>query len=192
MSKNIDHYNKFAIEYSQKWQHSDMLEHYKRFLNLLKGDKILELGCGSGRDAKYFSENGINVLATDASVKLLEIAMQNAPRARFLELDFSSSFNLQRSFDGIWACASLVHLSKEELRFAFESIKQHMNKLSVFFLTLKECDFKEDKNRTFTYWQDPGVKDLLTAHNLEVLHSQTDSTENSKWLTYYVKLASEK
>jgi len=80
---------------------------------LPEGGRILDAGCGSGRDAKAFLQRGFAVTAIDASPQLARLASQHAgievQVMRFSDVAWSDRF------DGIWACASLLHVPRAEL-----------------------------------------------------------------------------
>jgi len=75
---------------------------------------ILDAGCGAGRDSAVFSENGFTVTGIDLSLELLKIAKNKTPNVTFLNIDLRSLPFEANSFDGIWACASLLHLHYRE------------------------------------------------------------------------------
>lgn len=112
--KTIDYYNAHAKDFAQSTTNLDFHEVQDRFLSKLSvGAKILDYGCGAGRDAKYFFEKGFCVTATDGSKELCKVANQLAgvcvKQMLFSELDATEEY------DGIWACASILHLRKKEL-----------------------------------------------------------------------------
>ena len=74
--------------------------------------KILDVGCGPGRDARYFCDKGARVTGIDLSSETLKIARSTAPDAHFVIMDMRSLDLVSTSFDGIWCCASLYHLPK--------------------------------------------------------------------------------
>ena len=87
---------------------------YSKFTVLLHNkDYILDAGCGSGRDSKFFLEQGFNVHAIDASMEMCQLAAEYigipVKCLRFDEIEFDSQFN------GIWANASLLHIEKSSL-----------------------------------------------------------------------------
>jgi predicted TPR repeat methyltransferase len=75
--------------------------------------RVLDAGCGSGRDALAFQKMGFEVEAFDASAAIVEIA--RAKTGLDIKVDSFTSFQSQNLFDGIWACASLLHLPDVEL-----------------------------------------------------------------------------
>ena len=110
----LDYYQNHAMEFVQGTVNADMGDHYEHFLShLRKPARILDLGCGSGRDSKHFIEKGYAVVAVDGSPEVCRLAEgiigQPVQCIRFEDLDF------HEEFDGVWACASLLHVSKEEM-----------------------------------------------------------------------------
>ena len=115
MDKTINYYEKKAEIYFAGTKDIEFVDVQSRFLSYLpKGGFILDYGCGSGRDTKYFISKGYKVDATDGSEKLCEIASENTGiKVRQM---FFSELDIDSKYDGIWACASILHLEKDELR----------------------------------------------------------------------------
>ena len=112
--KTIDYYDSHAEEFFSGTIDADMSECRARFLAYLpRGKKILDAGCGSGRDILAFLEAGYEVEAFDASAELCRIASQKTGVAvrkqRFEDLPG------EEAYDGIWACASLLHVDRQDL-----------------------------------------------------------------------------
>ena len=110
----LDYYDAQAHTYYQSTVGLDMSSIYPRFLNELSpGAHIADAGCGSGRDTKAFLQRGFVVTAFDASPRMSDLAGaytgQKCHVLRFQEMQF------RRKFDGIWACASLLHVPKTEI-----------------------------------------------------------------------------
>lgn len=110
----LKYYNENAITYSEQTKYGDMMEAYKRFLAFLpKEAYILDFGCGSGRDSKFFINNGYRVCAVDGSEGMCKVASefinQEVKCMRFDEL------SSEKKFDGIWACSSILHVEREKL-----------------------------------------------------------------------------
>ena len=110
----LEYYNKNAQLYCEQTLIGDLQENYEKFLSRLpKKAYILDFGCGSGRDSKYFIDNGYNVKAIDGSMEMCKLASkyigQEVDCMRFDEL---ADINI---YDGIWACSSILHIEKENL-----------------------------------------------------------------------------
>lgn len=120
-----DYYEVNAKEYFAQTFQTNMTEAYGHFLpKLACGSRILDLGSGSGRDAVYFSRHGYEVTALEPSHSLCE----EIHRHFYGEIVCSSIENYQpaRRFDAVWACASLLHLTKEELLRFFTELDKYL------------------------------------------------------------------
>ena len=123
MDPTIDYYNLNAKNFIENTQNVDMHQAQDRFLRLLNENAlILDFGCGSGRDTKLFLEKGYHVKATDGSAEICRLASEftgiEVKHLLFQELDEVNSY------DGIWACSSILHLPKNELLRKLSSIMQ--------------------------------------------------------------------
>lgn len=104
-----DYYRRFAAEFFRSTVGVDMTPIYQRFLSGLRPQaSILDAGCGSGRDAKAFADAGFRVSAFDASAELATLASAHCGfevgLRRFDEITETAAY------DGIWCCASLLHV----------------------------------------------------------------------------------
>ena len=113
-NKTITYYNEHAEEFIENTWKADMSEVYGRFLKYMEpGAHILDAGCGSGRDSYWFMQKGYQVTAADASESMCKAAErltgQQVVQFRFEDMDY------QEAFDGIWACASLLHVKRDKL-----------------------------------------------------------------------------
>ncbi len=104
-----DSFVKQAINYSPKAQ----LEYFCSLVK--KGGRVLDVGCGSGRDCASFAQKGFETVGVDLSEKLLDIAKTTVPEATFLKQDIRSLSFPPNSFDGIWSCASLLHIAHKDI-----------------------------------------------------------------------------
>lgn len=108
------------------------------------GGRILDLGCGSGRDTKAFSERGYQVVAVDGSEELCEIAR------RVTGADVACStfadYEPEGEFDGVWACSSLLHVPSAELAPLISKFASHLKPGGVFYLSFKYGTFEGWRN----------------------------------------------
>lgn len=110
----LEYYNKNAKQYCEQTLVGDLQENYDKFLKEIPTNGyILDFGCGSGRDSKYFIDKGYKVKAIDGSIEMCKLASeyinQDVQCMKFDELDDTEIY------DGIWACSSILHIEKEEL-----------------------------------------------------------------------------
>ena len=145
----LNYYNNNAEAFIQGTISVDFSATQDRFLRLLSGKKILDFGCGSGRDTKYFLEKGFEVAAIDGSVELCKAASLytgiEVKHMLFLDLDESAAY------DGIWACSSILHLPKFELKEVFLKMSEALVPDGIIYTSFKYGTFEGDRNgRYFT------------------------------------------
>ena len=94
----------------------DMSALYERFVSRVEaGGRVLDAGCGVGRDAMAFVERGYSVVAFDASAEMVRLASERiVGRAEVLQMRFNDAA-WREEFNGVWACASLLHVPATEL-----------------------------------------------------------------------------
>lgn len=148
---SIDFYNKNAESFFSQTVEADMSMLYEKFLDRLpaKKGKILDLGCGSGRDSKFFKDMGFEIVAMDLSEELGKKASEYIGQEVIVkdmrELDFEDEFI------GVWACASILHLPIEDIGIVLEKIFKSLKNGGVFYSSFKygERDYTKD-GREFT------------------------------------------
>ena len=111
---SINYYDQNAAVFVQQTLHVDMSESYRKFQRLLPaGGSVLDAGSGSGRDAAYFISQGYTVEAFDASSEMVAATRLNAGIPA-IQMSFEE-FAWDHQVDGIWACASLLHVKRASL-----------------------------------------------------------------------------
>ena len=118
------------------------------FSGYMSGKKVLVAGCGEGRDSRYLRSMGFRITSFDLSDGMLEVARSDDPNGIYLKHDLREIGSVGR-FDGIWACACLYHLTKEEFSICINDIWSSLNSGGVFFCNLKIGDGEQyiDKPR---------------------------------------------
>lgn len=146
----LNYYNQNAIAFAAGTISVNFQQTQDKFLYKLQpGSNILDFGCGAGRDTKYFLEKGMIVDAVDGSKRLCEIASKytgtSVRNMLFQEL------NEQEKYDGIWACSSILHLPKYELKSVFEKMTDALKSHGIIYTSFKHGNFEGERNgRYFT------------------------------------------
>ncbi len=139
-NQTIDTYNAIAKDYEIENIALDSNEEIKEFAKLLpKNSKVLDLGCGFGRELAVFVKNGYDTYGIDGSSELLKLAKKRAPKAEVKLSDLRNTLPYEDTFfDGIWARNSLHHLKPSELSNAFSEIKRILKPKGILFIEWKE------------------------------------------------------
>ena len=148
-NKTLDYYNQNAEEFVASTVAVDFNEIQDRFIEKLSGKNVLDFGCGSGRDTKYFLKAGLNVTAIDGSEEMCRCASEytGIKVQHMLFQDLSE----KNTYHGIWACASILHLPKTELRQVILKIADALRIGGIVYTTFKDGDFEGERNgRYFT------------------------------------------
>ena len=133
---SVEFYNKNAEEFFESTVNADMTQLYDEFLKYVKpACRILDAGCGSGRDTLYFMKKGYDVESFDASEEMVRLSSQYTGKQtlqiRFQELEFKDRF------DGVWACASLLHIGRNEIDDTLNRIINSLNDHGIFYASFK-------------------------------------------------------
>lgn len=157
----IQYYDKNAKDFIDNTITVDFTATQTRFSSKLKkGSHILDFGCGSGRDTKYFLSQGYQVTAIDGSAELCKLASEYTgipvKHMMFQELDED------QIYDGIWACSSILHLPLPELKNVFRRIKAALKKDGVFYTSFKYGYYEGERNgRYFTDMTEGKFSDFM-------------------------------
>lgn len=190
--KTIAYYNNNALEYFNSVNLADMNDNCERFLMYLKpGASIIDIGCGSGRDLKYFKEHGYYAEGLDASENLCELANQYSDcKVTCADL---LSWQPEKQFDAFWANASLLHLTKEEIIIFFEEKNRFLANQGIIYFSMKSGipTGNDDKGRFFTPFTEELLAEILHNPSLKLLErwSNPDSMGRTdiKWETIIMR-----
>lgn len=161
MNTTINYYNLNAKNFIENTQNADMHLAQEKFLQLLLGSaSILDFGCGSGRDTKYFLEKGYQVAAIDGSAELCRLA-GNFTGIKVKEMLFQELDEIG-VYDGIWACSSILHLPKQELLPVIQKMCIALKDNGVIYTSFKYSNFEGERNgRYFTDFMEDTFREFI-------------------------------
>ena len=153
----LDYYQRNAKDFFSQTINVDMQNVYQPFLEYLpkphlsNQQKILDVGCGSGRDSVFFANQGFEVVAIDGSKSLIELAQQTDTRIDWqcLRFDEIAKQSWQNQFTGIWACASLLHMPFDDLPKILNDLLSCLKPNGVLYASFKYGDSEREKEGRF-------------------------------------------
>jgi len=189
----IEYYNNNAEKYYKNTVEVDMSPLYKEFLKHIKENgHILDAGCGSGRDSLYFLKQGYEVTAIDGSEKLAKLSSelidQEVKCMKFEDI------NYKEVFDGIWACASLLHVKRKDIENILNRLTKALKLNGVLYSSFKYGSKEIYRNgRLFNYYDENSFKELINKFKyLEIIklwktEDRRKNRENEYWLNILLK-----
>lgn len=191
VNKTIEYYNQNTQAFFDRTCTRDMSMQYERFLkHLPDGGSILDVGCGPGRDLKYFANHGYAVQGIDASLKMVEFARsfsgQHVQQLCFDELTFNDAF------DGIWASASLLHVPSSDLAQTLTCLAAALKENGTLYMSLKEGEGEGIKDdRFFSFWTVQRLQAMLDKHSnfesLDIWRMEPHPEFDEYWICAIVK-----
>ena len=158
MNSTIDYYNRNAEAYFNRTADVDFVDTYKRFLQYMpEGGRIMDLGCGSGRDVKWFCDHGYDADGLDASEEL-------AIKARdqygiHVEIGLIEEWITDDPYDGIWCCAALMHFNDAGCRRFFDNLQYNLKSGGAVYISVKTV-IKTGVDNTGRYFRNFNEKDI--------------------------------
>ncbi len=195
--KTLEYYNQNDEAFINGTLNVDFSETQEKFLSYLKpGNKILDFGCGSGRDTKYFLEKGFEVHAIDGSKTMCVFATKftgiNVSQLNFLD------FNEKNQYNGIWACSSILHLDSEELLIVLKKIAAALKPNGIFYTSFKYGTFEGERNGRFfndmneeKFHQFSKQIDYLKMYEKWITEDARADRKNEKWFNIICKKVSQ-
>ncbi|SET31863.1 class I SAM-dependent methyltransferase [Thorsellia anophelis] len=171
-----EYYEKHASIFTNATFNVDVSDLRSEFLTyILPKGHILDAGCGSGRDALAFIQNGFMVTAFDASPSIASIASENIGQKVLCHTFENMDYDIK--FDGIWACASLLHVPRIKLNEIFIKLADALKDTGILYLSFKYGTSERFDNHG-RYFND------LNENALEVFVSKSERLEIIKtWIT---------
>jgi SAM-dependent methyltransferase len=147
LAATLGYYETHAVEFDQRTRDRDMDDLYRRFLKLVPpGGRLLDAGCGPGRDVAHFLRLGYQVAAFDPAAAMVRLATARTG-IQVRQSDFGG-LDAVAAFDGIWASASLLHVPRSEMRDVFDRIGRALVPEGILFASYKVGpgeEFREER-----------------------------------------------
>jgi SAM-dependent methyltransferase len=189
LDRTTDFYDREANLYYDRWKNALPLPPMYAFLehlNRLSGKpKILDAGCGPGHHAIWFASQGCCVDGLDASASMIRIAGQNAideTSFRVADMrDLQIVFGARNLFDGIWACASCLHITKEGLGNQLYEFLAVLRPSGVLALSMQvgAPSAIQDDGRFFERYEENELEEKLSRYGFNIVNINTQITDRN-------------
>ncbi len=184
-----DNYNVGADWHAEKSMSYNWNNQINEFLLNIKDPKILDAGCGAGRDIEEFLKRGIQIDGVDFSKEAINKLKTKFPNGNFNVADIRETGLPSDFYNGIWACASILNLKKEDIPLAFNEFKRLLKTDGKLFISVKEGSeekFVIDKigERLFSFFSEDELKRLAetSGFNVEKIEKIEDNVLTGKKL----------
>lgn len=196
-NETLEYYEKNAAAFAADTDDVSLAEIQDKFLELLPpGGKILDFGCGSGRDTKYFLGRGYSVDAADGSEEMCRYAEKHVgiPVRKMLFAELS----VVDVYDGIWACSSILHVPFPELPDVFGKMIQALKENGIIYTSFKYGEYAGMRNgRYFTDLTEESFKKFISnIQNIRIIqmwitNDVRHGREDEKWLNLILQKTKE-
>lgn len=191
-------YDKFAKLYAEHTFPRLMQFQLNEFISKLpKNAKVLDIGCGSGRDSHYFHDYGLDVTAIDSSENIIKEAKIRIPEATFKKMDMRKLTFPKESFDGAWMMASLTSIEKKDALTVLKEAAKVLKKNGILYVAVKEGEGEIIEKKPvylnspkfYAYYKKDELDSLITSAGFKIVTSTLDDDSGQKWVEIFARLA---
>ena len=195
IKKAIKAYDKIAEIYS-KYTYGQLQQYQlTKFISLLKGKKILDVGCGCGRDVEYFLQEGFDAIGIDLSEEMLKQARKIVPKTKLKKGDFTDLKFKKESFDGIWSMAGLIHIPRKEMVNVLKGFNNILTKKGILYLDVNEGKGEENlkkpkynnEPRQYVYFTEKEMHGYLKKAGFKIINSEVNKAGDNTWLEIFAE-----
>jgi SAM-dependent methyltransferase len=188
--ETIAFYEEAAETAAERWADRDAMRgHLDRFAALLKSSSlVVDVGCGAGYDCRQLASRGVRVLGVDLALAPLRIGCARYPEAQFARQDIRLLGLRTECVDGIWACASLLHIPRRLMPAALGEVHRVLRPGGILFTSVQgghgeavvqDETYGTSRTRLYVYYESGEWLGLLREDGFDVFHSQLDYHEES-------------
>ncbi len=188
-AQSIETYNKNSKLFIEKFnKYGARIDDIKRAFSYINktNPKIVELGCGNGREAKEIVKHTDDYIGIDLSEKFTEEAKKELPSINFLLANFEE-YIFPQEVDIIFAFASLIHTNETSFKNILEKVYSALNKDGIFYISLKHGEYKEVTKKVYLgtitdYLYTLEKVSEMAGNKYKIIYNNTYDLRNQKWL----------
>ncbi|NQV09486.1 class I SAM-dependent methyltransferase [Candidatus Woesearchaeota archaeon] len=192
--KTIGFYNEYAKQYSEYTFPKLFQYQLNQFVSFLNGKKVLDAGCGAGRDVEYLTEEKLDVIGIDISDNMLKEARKRVKGAKFKKMDLLDIKLKPKSFDGVWCSATLLHFRKRDAPKVLKNFHNVLKKDGVVYISAKEGEGEKVLDsgfikapRFFSFYKQVELEILVEENGFEIITSYSEKAEETNWLNIFAR-----
>ena len=193
VNEAIQAYDKIASIYADYTFPKLLQFQLNKFISLLIGKKVLDAGCGPGRDLLYFKEEGLDITGIDISKGMLRECKRRTGITG-LQIDMREMSFKDNMFDGVWCMASFSDIPKEDNSKVINEFYRILKRGGVIYIAVKEGSGMEivkkkkynDMPRIYVYYKQTELEDLLKK-KFVILTSNTIDDQGTSWVEIFAK-----
>ncbi|WP_410765635.1 class I SAM-dependent methyltransferase [Haloferax sp. DFSO60] len=179
VSRTADVYEDDAAAFIEKYRAESVAERFgDEFYAHLRGERILDVGCGPGIDTETFVDGGFDVVAFDLTRPFIEAAQASVPDASFVQGDMRHLPFAENTFDGVWSCASFLHIPTADATDTLREFRRILDDDGVVYLSVyrgEESGYHTD-GRYFERYLPDEVRSLVAGVGFDSIALQDDQT----------------
>lgn len=193
---NLKGYEKYAKEYAIYTSDKLIQFQLNHFISLLpKNAKVLDAGCGCGRDSEYFAEEKLEVTAIDAVEALLNEAKNKVKNVKFSLMDMKALKFKKESFDGIWCMSSISDINKNDVNIILKNFNNVLKTNGILYISARQGEgekviekgFFNDLPRFYAFYSQVEIEDLLKNNKFKILSSNISNSNNVNWIEVFAQ-----
>ena len=175
-------------------------QEFEMFRRMMPRGRVLDIGCGYGRDYHFFRDAGYDYVGLDSCGNFLADMHARFPEAKLVQANMSSIPNLFRenSFNGFWAAASLLHIEKKDIKGVLNGIKRKVRPNGIGFISLKKGEgerivrmeregWASEDVRFFAYYHEREFTKILIDCGIAPIGIHKREAHEDTWLEFFVK-----
>ncbi|MEO8611933.1 MAG: class I SAM-dependent methyltransferase [Chloroflexota bacterium] len=184
----IQTYDRIAADFAERYWDVVLERALDSFAaGLPSGSRVMDLGCGPGRDIALLRTRVLNMLGVDRSTGMLHEAgrrvggMLACADMRYLPL-------YRASLDGIWMCASLLHMPRSDAPVVLAEASRVLRAGGILYVSVQEgtgesWSDSDGGKRFFTFYQVDDIKTLVEQAGFVVADNWTNVGGHSNWIS---------
>ena len=189
----LETYNKYAELYAKYTKDKLLQFQLTEFSSMLpKKGKVLDAGCGCGRDAAYLSEEGLNVTAVDICDGMINEAKKNNVLVKKQDI---LKLKEQDEYDGVWCMATLADIPKTDVSKVLKNFFTSLKKEGILYIAVKEGKGEEliekekygNLPRFYAFYEKEELEKLLIDSGFIVHKSTLSNDRGIKWVEIFAK-----